>query len=484
MQFVEGPIPIGEWLPDIPDLKFPNLVTARNVEPVGTVYKSFAPLVTAYPAVLSAIPKGFGVGVMDGEAWFYAATRTTIAMSQSGTSAFTVKSASTLDAQLSTAFLQFDDLMIATNYVDPPLAHTIGASSQFATLGSTTGSAPKARCVGRINKFLILGDTSETATGSVDYRIQWSGIDQPFSWPLPNSATAIAQQSGEQYMDAEHGRVTGFANGDQFGLVFQTSAITRVNYVGPPVVFQFDKISDKIGCPYPKSIVQVGSHTYFISSGGFFMTDGVQVVNIGMNKCNNYFLGRILLNPSHWRFYGAANQFKNLIYWTFCDTSDLDSTPAQIIIYNYVEGRFTEASQVNNGILSAVDRGIGGAAERQPWGFGAGYTLGQFSESTTLSAFSSFETGDIEFNPGGFSRLSGAKLLVDQTANAVIGYAKTRTQLVSNQLTSSSASTCNADSGFCPFRSESRYHRARFEVAGIFDQATAMEFIAKKSGAR
>ena len=39
MDFVDGPIKLGEWVPDLQDLKFPNLEVARNVEPQGTVYK-------------------------------------------------------------------------------------------------------------------------------------------------------------------------------------------------------------------------------------------------------------------------------------------------------------------------------------------------------------------------------------------------------------------------------------------------------------
>jgi hypothetical protein len=101
-----------------------------------------------------------------------------------------------------------------------------------------------------------------------------------------------------------------------------------------------------------------------------------------------------------------------------------------------------------------------------------------------VAGIASLETGDVEFNPGGFARLSGAKLLVDQTANAVVAYSKIRNELMSSQLTASSASTTNSATGFADFNREARYHRVLFEITGVFDQAQAMEFKAKKSGGR
>lgn len=472
MEFVDGPVQLGEWLPDLYDLKFPNLVRAEQVEPVGRVYKSFEPLSGSGQATGGAtFPKGLHVAVDGAEAHYYVAQERIYRAI--GGSAFTAMSSTHLSTMVD--FLQYDDLEIAAlssqNYC---LFHTIGSQTTFATLGSSVGNAPGASRIGKINQFVFLGALGSTTAGNV---VRWSGIDDPLSWPTPGSATAIAQQSGEQVLGREFGPVSGFANGDQFGLIFQTAAITRVTYVGPPVVFQFDKVSDKIGCAYPRSIVQVGGWTYFIANSGIHRTNGVAVEDIGLNKVNRYFLSEHE-SQARERVYGAVDHYKGLIYWTFCETSDTDSTPSTLLIYNYLEGRFTEASQVCQGLFSTYG-GEGFFASRAK-GLGVNYTLMSFSG--TPSSLARFETGDIEFNPGGFSRLSGAKLLVDATANAVIGYAKTRNLLVG--LTTSAASTTNSATGFCDFNLEARYHRLSFELSGEFDQAQAMEFKVKKSGSR
>lgn len=477
MDFVEGPIPLGEWVPDQYDLKFPNLEMAYRVEPIGTVYKSFEPLVDAGgPVVPGTYLRGFGALALGSTTYYYAATDH-IYISTAG-AAFSSKTgtigATTVD------FLQFDEQMIAAIDGVGVMFHPVISSTatSFQSLGSATGTAPRGKRLGKINKFLIVGNTE---TGGAMH-MQWSGLDAFSSWPTPNSSTAIAQQAGEQFLDADFGEITGFANGDQFGLVFQNSAITRINYAGPPVVFQFDKISDKIGCPYPRSIVQAGGFTYFISASGFHRTDGVSVQDIGLNKTNRYFLGlQTSATAARVRVYGAYNKNRNLIYWSYCSTSDVNYTPDGLIIYNTVENRFSEAPQPHQGIFGTNEPGI--VANPNIFGYAGSNTLGAF-QSGTASGIAVIETGDVEFNPGGFSHLSGAKLIVDQTANAVVAYSKIRNELMANQLTSSAASTTNAVTGFSDFRREARYHRTRFEVTGVFDQAQSVEFKAKPSGGR
>lgn len=466
MEFVDGPIEIGQWMPDAKDLKFPDLEDLKNAEPVGTVYKSFAPLVDdGGPVVPGGFLRGFHQAIYGGVVYTYAGTDDGLFESFGG-AAFTARSATMSPTQYD--FLQFDDLEIVVPSAAKPMLRTIGSASNFATIGS----APTAVRIGRINQFVFLGNLTAS------HAVRWSGIDDPSAWETPNSATAIAQQSGEQILDASLGEVTGFSNGDQHGLIFQASGITRVTYVGPPVVFQFDKISDKIGCSYPRSIVQVGSYTYFLAASGFHRTDGVSVENIGENRVNSYFLQKS--SGAAERVYGAANPYRNLIYWAYCNTGDTDSTPSDLIIYNYKADRFSRASQFCEGILGT--HGLESSLVREIRGFGSSNTLGSFSASTSNSSGATIETGDIEFNPGGFSHLSGAKLLIDQTANAQVAYSLIRTDLVS--ITASSASTANADTGFSDFRREARYHRLRWVVPGIFTQAQAMEFKVKKSGSR
>ncbi len=474
MDFVDGPVPLGEWMPDAQDLKFPNLIEARNVEPVGTVYKSFDALNSTGFVVPGGFVRGSGQAQIGGSSYYYVYTDDGIFESLGST--FNARSATFLSVQAD--FLQFDDIEIATVGLGAsPLYHTIGAASNFATLGSASGNAPPSMRVGRINKFVFLGNTSTDST-----RIVWSGLDNPLSYPTPNSATAIAQQSGEQYMDARLGEVTGFANGDQFGLVFQESGITRLTYVGPPVVFQFDKISDKVGCKFPRSIVQVGNITYFVGTDGFYKTDGVTLQNIGYNKVNRYFLEDF--TGAKERVLGAVNTYKNLIYWAYCNTSDNESLPNEIAIFNYAENRFSYASQNLECMFSTNGTELTTSGQ-QIRALGADNTLGSFSDTVFPDSSVRVETGYAEMNPGGFTRLQGAKFLVDLSSTARASQCLYSNEIdVFSAATATSLVTANASTGFSDFNVEARYHSIAFVATSAFDQLSAIEFKAKKSGSR
>lgn len=472
MDFVEGPIPIGEWMPDNRDLQFPNLEQAKNCVPFGTIYKSFAPLNDTGGNVSPGSGGLLGRARLSyaGTEYFYVATNVGIYESP-GAGAFTARSSST--NAISLDFIQYDNIAIAAAGGTTPSYRTLGSASNFSTLGSSSGTAPSASRVGRINDFVILGNL---VTGS--NIIQWSGIGQPLSWPTPNSATAIAQQSGSQSMNAAFGEVTGFSSGDQYGIVFQLTGISRVTYVGPPAVFQFDRISEKIGCRYPRSIIKVEGLTYFIGNYGIFRTDGVSIANIGDNKVNKYLMSAS--NGAFDRVWVAVNVYKNLIYWAFCEDGNTNSKATSLLIYNYVSNRFSWASQSCTTIFSTTGEELG-PNTAEIYGLGNSFTLGSFNGTPGTAQFI---TGDIEYNPGGFTRLQGTKLIVDQTSNAIVGYNVYRNDLTSASQTTSAASTTNSSTGFCDFNIEARYHRARWDVSGAFDQAQTTEFKAKRSGSR
>jgi hypothetical protein len=77
--------------------------------------------------------------------------------------------------------------------------------------------------------------------------------------------------------------------GGQFGLIFQESRITRMDYRGGNVVFSFRRIEDNRGAVQGKNVIQVGNLVYFLSEDGFYVTDGSSSKPIGANKVDRFF---------------------------------------------------------------------------------------------------------------------------------------------------------------------------------------------------
>jgi hypothetical protein len=472
-----GTIVYKEWLPDLPALGNPGLVTANNVEPLHGAFAPFATLVNTGGSVVPGTrPVAVGIGINPSAVYYYAGTDDGIFMSQN-TGAFSTVG-STANAAFD--FLQYEERMIATGS-GFLLSHTVGSATLFSTLGSSSGTAPGAQCIGRIGQFIFAGATTDPVNGFVPYRLQWSGIDNPPSWPTPNSATAIAQQSGEQFLDSVYGRVTGFANGDQFGLAFQLGAVTRISYIGPPAVFGFDKISDRVGCDYSKSIVQVGGITYFMNWAGVFKTDGVTVQNISENKVSEFL--RTNVQNGNDDVFGAYHRFKKLIYWTY-NGSGVSPGATKMLILNPEDGRFSiadySAASAIYGTTGNESDFVTPTVASHILGFGSSNTLGSLS-GTAGSAV--LETGDIEFNEGGRAFLDAIKPHVESSATAPsmgvrIG---TRDDLgTTPSYTSTTAAF--ARTGFANFRSDAKYHRVELNITGNFRKAIGFEVSAKPSG--
>jgi len=494
MSEFDGAVLFKEWLPDQPELNNPGLIEALNVIPVAGTYKSFAPLQTSGNA-LPQRPLGAFMGNANAPSGsrhdLYAAyVATAISFSRFDSSALSwttlgeLSTTGALGIYDDISFAQFDDIVLSTSVAFSPRQHTLGAASAFTALRLSGDTIAPAARIGVVNRFVVIG----TVVGVAPAYVRWSAIDDITNWPTPNSATAIATQSGEQYLDDFYGEVTGIASGDQYGLIFQVNAITRMTYVGGSVVFQFDKIDRVHGAMYPKSIVRVGSLVYFASVDGFYVTDGVSVKPIGKNKIDAYFRSKIKTtsgtSTARFQMAGVYDYINDLIIWAIPTSTSTDFRPNELLIYSPSDDRWTHANQdclfpVQIGPSAYGDSGEQTMTSSSAvYAFDSSYKVGQFSGTPGTAIFTTSET---ELNPGGRALVQGVKPLVDVTANALtvaVGARNDRTSAVNY----TSEVTANSRSGFCNFRSDARYHRARLTIAGTFNAAQGLEYEAVPSG--
>lgn len=470
MSDYDGSIYFKDWLPDHPDLGNPGLTQATNVLPKDFTFKAFRPLTDAGSAgpsrALGAIrPSSANNPLM---ASLYVGFDTSLQILTGGT--FTNKSSATYNSSTEYwRFAQFDELVIATNKYDVPQRHTIGAASNFTAL-AVSGTAPKAQHVGVIGEFAVLGNLVDSGGTAEPYSVCWPAISDPTNWPTPNSSTAIAVQSGRQRLDAEFGEVTSIVDGDQYGIIAQRGGLTRMTYVGPPVVFSFDTYEKGRGSYFPNAGVKVGNRFFFISLGGICVTDGVNVEPIGAGKTDRYFLSLVNFGfASH--VYGAVDYEQKLIFWGF---PAVGPDPDTILIFNYEESRFASASQSLEMLISAAESN-------------SSIDIGAFSTAHKLGAFTGtagsavLTTAELEPNAGGYTSEIAIKPLADQTLNGItiaMGTRNDRTSAVSY----TAEQTANSRSGFANFRTAAKYHRARLTISGTFNAAQGLEYQAVPDG--
>lgn len=481
MSDYDGSITFKDWLPDLPDLNNPGLTEARNTLYVDGSYIGYPTSVTTGTATSSKVIESYrAMGFLNVPAGvIYAGLMTTTnsrvvaGVPASGLTQWDdwTPSALSFNSQNSVIdFIQYSNLVIALDGSHTPIYQTFGAASTMLSLSTTMGAAPIAQCGGVVAQFVVLDVTNATSPA-----VQWSGIDAPLNWPAPNSDTAVAQQSGRQYLDASMNKVKGITQGDQWGLVMQDGGITRMTYANSAVVFDFSVIHRGPGPIGFNAWVQRGSLTYYASAAGFFMCDGVQSAPIGNGKVDRYFLSRVDGSNLN-RVYAEIDYTRRLIYWTLPKATDATRGDAEeMLVYNYQDNRW---SHVFNTVRLFIRGGEGLSAQVPIAAFSHTNKYVEFSGAPGTAIFTTAET---EPNPGGFSRMQGVKPLVDVTANAVTVALGTRNDR-SSAVTYTSEITANARSGMANFRSEARYHRARLTIVGTFNAAQGLEYQAAPSG--
>jgi len=498
MQVVE--IPFGEFLPEQPDYKNPGCLVADNCFPVSGGYGPFPDIVTTGDE---------NTEVVRGAKHLFQNDGTTMLVGGSSTRLFTYVG-STLTATTGyTAigdgnfwdFEQFNDYVIAVSENNNPQYLTdLDTDTSWSAL---TGSPPEAKAVGRVGTFLMLGNLSNLGLPS---SIQWSAENDPTDWPTPGTSDARLKSSGRAALQPEYGAITSIT-GDRYPLIFQERAISRIEVVGPPTVFNIQPIEEARGALAPASVVTVGWMTFFLAHDGFWATDGNQTTPIGTKRVNEWFFETVS-EADRFRTQGAIAWEQQSVIWNFYPSVNATGFRRQLI-YSWAENRWSTASMVNDWIVDSKVAGVtledldalfpSGIEAVTPnldspfWGArsrvlsvfaqdGSGnselYTLnGTATEAT-------FQTGEFEPKPGSKVAVNAVYPVVENADQNTTGGVVWRNAKGGAQ-TTSTLTTVNS-SGFCPVRVDGRFMAAKVVIPASADwddaQGVMVEF--RPSGRR
>ncbi len=423
-------LPFPEWRPDVSDYQGASSLTIQNVLPRGDGYGPFRDFNALSQPLPAACRGTFFARNADGSIATFAGTATRLYKLNNTSFAWTDVSLSgsayaSLSGAFNWQFVQFNNFVIAVQQNVPPQVFDLTSSTAFANLG---GSPPQASYVAIINRFVVL-----CGLLSFPYRVQWSGLNQTTTW---DNVTA---QSNYQDL-ADGGLTRGVAGGDQYGIVFQDSAIRSMTFnPGSPTVFDILKVSSSDGMFAPYSAVNAGGTTYFCSTQGFkSIAPGGAPVPIGKEKFDRaFFADADQANPQ--LIIGAADPVAPRIYWSYKSLAGQASLFDKIIIYDWMLQRASLvlmsgeylATLAKPGLtlenLDAVAPGIITVSNAGNNGSGAirltvsGLTAGSGAGSTNLAA----ENSVVVYGVTGTTEANGnwAFTIVDATHIDLVGSA-------------------------------------------------------------
>lgn len=320
-------LPFPEWKPDVSDFQGASSLVIENVLPRGDGYGPFADFQALSQPLPAACRGYFFARNADGSIATFAGTATRLYKLNNTSFAWADVSQggaaySALSAAFNWQFVQFNNFVIAVQQNVAPQVFDLTGSTAFANLA---GSPPQASYVAVISRFVVLSGLL-----SAPYRVQWSGLNQTTTW---DNVTA---QSNFQDL-ADGGLTRGVAGGDQYGIVFQDSAVRSMTFnPGSPTVFDILKISAGDGMFAPYSAVNAGGQTYFCSTQGFkAIAPGGAPTPIGKEKFDRAFFADVdQANPQ--LIIGAADPKGPRIYWAYKSQSGQAGLFDKIIIYDFM----------------------------------------------------------------------------------------------------------------------------------------------------
>lgn len=476
-------IDFGEWLPDQPGLTG-TVKEALNVAPQAIGYgplKSAADYSGAASETLNNVTAGKSssgaVTVFAGGATkLFKLDATDLSLDDvSKSGGYTTAS----DQRW--RFTQFGNVMIAANGQAKLQSWTLGTSSAWADLNA---NAPTARYLTVVRDFVVAAYTST----SDPRKVQWSGINDETQW-----VQSSTNQSDYQVIP-DGGFIQGITGGE-FGLVLLEQSIYRMSYVGTPAIFQFDNISRNLGCYEANSIVQYQGITYFLGDDGFYACNGQQVVSIGAEKVDRYFLAD--LDDSYvYKMSATVDPVKNLIIWAY-PSNGSNGLVDSLIIYNFETKRWSHAetdvsfvaqSATPAYTLEALDAfgtldSIESSLDARVWTGGKVQFVG--GSGAKIMTFSgpnmspTIQTGDIEA-PGQISTINMSRPLIDNGSGQVA--VATRNKL-SDTITYGSYTIADSE-GRAAFKSTGRYHRLSVQPSGSWTTAIGIDVDLVPAGRR
>ena len=161
-------------------------------------------------------------------------------------------------------------------------------------------------------------------------KIQWSHAESETTWTV-----TATNQAGSFEIDSVGEILAGKTVGDRI-LVWTSTDLHAVDWVGMPYVYGRKKIGDACGAISNRAMIAVGDRAFWMSQGGFFQYQG-SVQPLPCDVQNHIFKDINRVQDS--KIYASINpEFFEISWWYASSTSD---EVLKYVTYNYAEGWWT-----------------------------------------------------------------------------------------------------------------------------------------------
>lgn len=279
------------FAPDMPPTNPGVLTNCVGKMPTTKGMKAaFGPTNTGLPALAAAATGAAVLTKLDGTKRFFAGTTSNLYEANGVASWTTVTRTSGGTYNGATdkrwRFAQFGDVSLAVQPGD--VLQQISGGSDFADISG----APQAAIVETVFQFVFLCGTNEGTFGDSPNRWWCSGIGDETDW-----TPAASTQCTTDVLTSVGGAITGAKRLGDSLIIYKRTGMYRLDYVGPPVVWQAVEVSTSVGAVSHESVVPIvtpagGNAHIFQGVDNFYYYDGSKPIPIG-NPLKDWFLGEM-----------------------------------------------------------------------------------------------------------------------------------------------------------------------------------------------
>ena len=344
-----------------------------------------------------------------------------------------------------------------------------------------------------VQDFVVFGNVGPLSTYGENY-VVWSGFNNPTLWAVDEST-----QAGFQPLSGDGGKIQRIIGGSD-GYIFRENSISRMSYVGPPIIFSFDEFGINRGTSAPRSVVRLDNRIFYYDDAGFYMVDTRtgEFTPIGHQKVDEWFKRTVSSADCRNSLQATIDPDNNLVLWAFC-TNEGDATNTHILAYDYEIGRWsllgiaTELVTLlpTTGLtLDELDAELPGGIDANSITVdsqlftGGIFALSLFDADHKLGTFggdplaASIATAEMAAPNDNYIRFNNVRLHADvRPATAVAATAETRDNL--NLVATPSPVIRMGNNGDMQMRGRSRYVRFIVDIMGGFSHATGLEVFGK-----
>lgn len=232
-------------------------------------------------------------------------------------------------------FATFNNIVFATNGVDPPLQW---AGTGSASTSNVPAALTDAKYVEVYENYLFYGNVIVDSTSRTT-RIYWSALRDHTSWDGADWIE-IALNDGQE--------ITGLKTLGNALVVYKTRSIYNVFFTGSAdAPFRVIKSNSSVGCTASGSIQEVKNGHVFFSTDGFYFYNGEGCEKIS-DKITTTILGYNTTNFTKMRSLHYAK--KNQVWWTFTDSGE--TTNDKIVVWDYYNNAWSIYDGINASALA------------------------------------------------------------------------------------------------------------------------------------